>query len=126
MATPKTQDEYVAALPEASRNVAQRLRALVRRAAPESTEAIKYGIPAFLIDGAAFIYLAVWKQHVGVYPVYEAPPALEKRVSPFRSGKDTLRFPLSKPLDLALITALVKFKLSTQKKKKPTRKERRP
>lgn len=107
---PKTQEEYIATLAPESRSLAERLRAAIHRAAPEATDAIKYGIPAFLIDGSPFVYFAVWKKHIGLYPIYQAPPDLEARIAPYRHGKDTVRFSLTSPIDYELVALLVRFK----------------
>jgi uncharacterized protein YdhG (YjbR/CyaY superfamily) len=107
---PKTQDDYITGLAPASRSVAQRIRALVHQAAPEAIEAIKYGMPAFLIEGSPFVYFAVWTKHVGIYPIYGAPPDLEAKIAPYRHAKDTVRFFLAEPIDYELIALLVRFK----------------
>ncbi len=107
---PTTQDEYVTGLAPGLRDVAERLRAAFHVAAPEATEAIKYGMPAFLIEGSTFIYFAVWKRHVGIYPIYDAPPELEARIAPLRHAKDTVRLPLRDPIDFELVAELVRFK----------------
>lgn len=107
---PRTLEEYIAALPAESRRVAQRLRAVVRRLAPEATEAIKYGMPAFLLQGSPFFYFAVWKKHFGLYPIYEAPPGLESRIASYRHGKDAVRFALADPIDYELVALVVRFK----------------
>lgn len=83
------------------------------------TEAIKYGMPAFLIGGSAFLYFAVWKKHVGVYPIYGAPPELEAKLAPYRHGKDTVRFSLAGPIDDDLIARLVKLKLDNASPSEP-------
>ena len=109
-AAAKTHEEYIASLPKEVRSLAQQLRRLVHQSAPGATETIKYGIPAFLVEGTPFIYFAVWKKHVGLYPIYECPPALEEMIRSYRHGKDTVRFLLSEAIDEELFTSLVLFK----------------
>jgi uncharacterized protein YdhG (YjbR/CyaY superfamily) len=107
---PTTQDEYIASLPVGSRNVAERMRAVIHQCAPEAVGTIKYGMPAFLISGAAFLYFAVWKKHVGIYPIYAAGDELEAKIAPYRHGKDTVRFLLSSQIDYQLVAILAQFK----------------
>lgn len=109
-AKPKSVDAYIRALPPDKRSVAERMRAVIRSTAPEATEAVKYGMPAFLLAGRPFIYFAVWKKHVGVYPIYGASPELEAQIAPYRHKTDTVRFGLDAPIDYALVASLVAFK----------------
>jgi uncharacterized protein YdhG (YjbR/CyaY superfamily) len=104
---PESVDAYMAALPEPARTAAERLRALIHAAAPVAAEAIRYGMPAFQADGRTFIHLGAWKRHVAVYPVYPGDAAFEARVGPYRTGKDTVRFPLNKALPEDVVTLVV-------------------
>ena len=52
---PTTVDAYLEALPADVQPIAQHLRALIHAEAPGCTEAIKYGMPAFLLRGKAFL-----------------------------------------------------------------------
>lgn len=74
-------------------------------------EAISYRIPAFKNDGRALIYFAGYKTHIGVYPVALDDSALGARLAPYASGRVTLKFPLDRPLPLALVAQVVRAKL---------------
>lgn len=104
---PATVDAYIAALPAEHRGIAEQVRQTIRAAAPAATERISYGIPAFRQDGRNFFYFGVWKEHIGVYPIYPGPPDFEARIAAWRHGKDTVRFPLRDPLPHALLAELV-------------------
>jgi uncharacterized protein YdhG (YjbR/CyaY superfamily) len=101
---------YVASLGEPLRDTAEAVRTAILRAAPDADEAIKYGMPAFLYAGEPFLYFAVWKSHVGVYPLYRDAGELEPVVAPYRDKKDTLRFELKRPLPLDVIAAVARYK----------------
>lgn len=103
---PRTVPAYVAALPIASQVVAESLREAVAQAVPQSTEAMKYGIMAFLRDGKPFLYVGLWKKHAALYPIYRGTAEFEKAVSPFRAAKDTVRFSLAEPIPLELIRTI--------------------
>ncbi|WP_293677235.1 iron chaperone [uncultured Phenylobacterium sp.] len=107
-AKPISVDAYMAGLPDAARPTAQRLRALIHAAAPETAEAIRYGMPAFQAEGATFIYLGAWTRHVAVYPIYRGEADFEAKVAPFRSGKDSVRFDLDRDLPEDLIALIVR------------------
>lgn len=106
---PTTQDEYVAALPADVRDIAQGIRAAIHEGAPGATETIEYGMPAFSDRGAPFVYFAVWKTHVGLYPIHRAPAELEAEIAPYRHAKDTVRFPLGETIDFELVARLARF-----------------
>ena len=65
-AVPATVDEYVAGFPDEVRAVLQEIRATVRAAAPQADEAIKYGMPAYLLHGP-LVYFAAFTRHVGLF-----------------------------------------------------------
>jgi uncharacterized protein YdhG (YjbR/CyaY superfamily) len=123
---PATTDGYLAAFPDDVRRVLERVRAAIGKALPEAEEVISYGIPAFRQNGRTVIYFAGWKEHFSIYPANDRMhAAFEKELEPYeRSGKGTIRFPLSKP-PLRLIAALAKFRLSESagtSSKRPNRK----
>lgn len=101
-------DDYIAALPEPAQTAARILRARVHAAAPGAAETIRYGMPAFQANGATFLYMGVWKKHVGLYPIYRGDEAFEAAVSPYRSGKDSVRFPLTAELPEQLVDLIVR------------------
>jgi hypothetical protein len=63
MAKFRTVDEYVDSLEGWQREVVSRLRDLIREAAPEATEAIKWAQPVYE-DHGPFCYIKAFKNHV--------------------------------------------------------------
>ena len=104
---------YIATLPETSRPIAEILCQIIRRAAPECVEAVKYGIPTFRIGKKSLVYFGVWKKHVGLYPIYRGTDAFEAEIAPYRAKTDTVQFPLNKPMPLELITRIVESQLAS-------------
>jgi len=102
-------DDYVSACPEEVRPVLQGIRRGVRRALPASGETLSGRMPTVTLDGVPRMYFAAWKRHIGVYPVPPAQGALERELAPYRAAKDTVRFPLSRPVPYALIERLATF-----------------
>jgi uncharacterized protein YdhG (YjbR/CyaY superfamily) len=102
-----TVDEYISAYPEDVRAVLERIRATVRKVAPDAGEKISYGMPTMTLDGHYLVYFAAWKKHVSLYPLPELDDTLEKELAPYRSGKGTAKFPLTKPIPYDLIERLV-------------------
>lgn len=103
---PLTVDAYLHALPADAQPAAAAVRAAIRAAVPDATETIKYAMPAFQIGGVTFLHFAVWKKHIGLYPIYPAPAELEAQVAPLRAAKDTVQLMLNQPMPTALIAQL--------------------
>ncbi|MGK8505342.1 iron chaperone [Nocardia asiatica] len=99
-------DAYLAGFPEDVREILSGIRAAIRRALPEATEAISYDIPTFKLRGRNVVHFAGWKQHVSLYPIPDGDPALERELEPYRAGKGTLRFRLGEPVPYELIARL--------------------
>ena len=112
--TPTTVNEYILQYPVEVRSILERIRALVQRLSTKPVlEQIKYGMPAFVIEGRHTIYVAAWKKHVGFYAVPKAPSKLEQELEEYRSDKDTVKFPFKKPVDWELVERLVEFLLTS-------------
>lgn len=105
-----TVDDYIAALPPKAKTAVQRVRRAIRKAAGGVEERISYQIPAFKLGGQYLVYVAAFKTHLGVYPAPQGDAAFKAAVAGYRSGKATLKFPLSQPVPLELIAAVVKFR----------------
>ncbi|MGY1945426.1 iron chaperone [Nocardia asiatica] len=99
-------DAYLAGFPEDVREILSGIRAAIRRALPEATEAISYDIPTFKLSGRNVVHFAGWKEHVSLYPIPDGDPALERELEPYRAGKGTLRFRLGEPVPYELIARI--------------------
>jgi uncharacterized protein YdhG (YjbR/CyaY superfamily) len=71
-------------------------------------------MPAVTVDGRYLLYYGAWKNHLGLYPVPALnavdglAPELEAAVTPYRSGRSTLKFRYDRPTPFDLITRLAK------------------
>ena len=94
-------DEYIDALPDGVQPLMQQVRRSIRTVVPHVGETISYSMPTFTLDGTPLVHVAVWKKHIGVYPLPEMDDALSRDVEPYRGTPDTLRLPLDDvPFDL--------------------------
>lgn len=108
----KTVDDYIHSFPEVTSKLLETLRETIREEAPEATEAIKYGMPTFVLHGN-LIYFAAWRKHISVYPITPAMEASLDELAEYKtSGKGTIQFPIGKPLPLALIRKIVAFRIT--------------
>jgi uncharacterized protein YdhG (YjbR/CyaY superfamily) len=112
MAGPTSVEEYLAALPKASRTALEKLRKTIKAAAPEATETISYQMPAFKDRGRFLVSYAAFKDHCSLFPASNAVmEALGNELQPYFSGKGTLRFQPGKPIPAALVRKIVKARL---------------
>jgi len=119
----KTIDEYIAWFPAAVQKILKQIRAAVRKAAPEAEEAIKYGIPTFVLN-ENLVHFAAFKNHIGFYPTPSGIEAFKKELSGYKSAKGSVQFTIDEPMPLGLIEKIVKFRVkearaASGKKKRP-------
>ncbi|HEV7210610.1 MAG TPA: DUF1801 domain-containing protein [Blastococcus sp.] len=110
-----TVDEYEQALPDDVRPLLRRIRETIRRVVPDVGETISYSMPTFTLDGKPLVHVAVWKRHIGVYPLPEMDDDLTRAVEPYRGTRDTMRLPLDDvPFELLerVVAAMVAERLN--------------
>lgn len=112
----KDMDEYIARFPSEIRAVLDKVRATIRKAAPDAKEIISYQMPAFKQHGI-LVYFAGWKQHIGLYPPISGDKAIEKAVARYAGPKGNLQFPLDEPIPYALIQRIVKLRVKQDQEK---------
>lgn len=106
-AKPADVDAYLAAQPPEVRAVLVKVRASMRRALPTSVEAIKYGMPAYLVDGRAVASFAGWKSHYALYFVSSALfEAIAQELEGREASKGIIRFNLDEPVPESVISRL--------------------
>lgn len=112
--SPKTVDEYLAGVPEPARTTLNKIRAVIRSAAPpEATEAISYGMPAVKHNGV-LIWFAAFSNHCSLFPTASVIDALRDELRGFRISKGTVQFPTDKPLPASLVKKMVKLRVAQQ------------
>jgi uncharacterized protein YdhG (YjbR/CyaY superfamily) len=106
----KTIDEFIANAPSEAQGILKRIRATVRKAAPEAEETINYGIPTFTLKGN-LVHFAGFKTHIGFYPTPSGIEKFKKELSPYETAKGSVKFPLDQPIPYSLIEKIVKFRV---------------
>lgn len=102
-------DEYLAAIPDADRRMLERIRTIVLKAYPTAQESTYYGMPAFTLNGKAFIALRAAKTHCALHPLSgTVVAALAEKLAGFETSKGTVRFTPDRPLTDALVRAILK------------------
>lgn len=120
---PDNIDEYIAGFPEDIKKILEKLRATIKKAAPEAEETIKYRMPTFTLKGN-LVHFAAFKNHIGFYPAPTGIDSFKKELSAYKGAKGSVQFPLDKPLPLSLITRIVKFRVKENLEKTKQKQKR--
>ncbi|HEX9989828.1 MAG TPA: DUF1801 domain-containing protein [Chloroflexia bacterium] len=105
-------DEYIATFPEDKQALLKAVRATIKAAAPSAQETISYQMPTFVLNGH-LVYFAAWKKHIGLYPASGGvPEAFKDELSRYECTSGTIKFPISQPLPLDLISRIVQFRVA--------------
>jgi uncharacterized protein YdhG (YjbR/CyaY superfamily) len=101
-------DAFLAQLPNDQREALERLRKVIRAAAPGATETINYGIPMWRLNGRGLVSMTAGKKHCSFFvQSYAVLARYASEVDPYRVGKATIAFTPDKPLPVALVRRIV-------------------
>ena len=104
--------EYIEGFPREVQSILKKIRATIRKTAPNAVESISYGIPTYKLDGSPLIYFAGFKSHIGIYPMTGGVrDKFKKELVGYKGGKGTLQLPLDEPIPFGLIEKIVRFKV---------------
>ena len=123
-APPTDIDEYIARYPRSVQEKLQKIRSIIKQAAPDAEEAIKYQIPTFVLQGN-LVHFAAFENHIGFYPTPSAIAAFSSELANYQSAKGSIQFPLNKPLPFALIKKMVEFRVRETREKIAAKKRKR-
>ncbi len=107
---PLTIDAYIAGFPEIVQMALQKLRQVIKEAAPEAGETIKYRMPTFTYHGN-LVHFAAYEHHIGFYPDPEGIQKFAVELAPYPQSKGAIRFPIDKPLPFDLIYRITQFRV---------------
>jgi uncharacterized protein YdhG (YjbR/CyaY superfamily) len=109
--------EYEASVPEGAHSAWRCLRQAVLAAAPEAEEMISYQMPALKQVGMV-VYFSATATHVALS--FASPQIFEdmrRELSAFETGRSSIKFALDKPLPVALIKQIVRYRVDEEKQK---------
>lgn len=111
MKTYKSISAYISAESGNIRKNLELIRKTIQQVAPKATEAIKYGIPTYVLMGKNLIHFATFNTHYGLYPGSQAIIVFKKELTNYDCSKGTIRFPLDKKIPVGLISRIVKYRV---------------
>jgi uncharacterized protein YdhG (YjbR/CyaY superfamily) len=106
---PATIDEYMAGFPREVQILLKQMREAIKSVVPEAEEAVKYGIPTFIL-GENLVHFAAFKNHIGFYPTPSGIEAFKDELSIYKGAKGSVQFPLEQPMPVALVKKIVRFR----------------
>lgn len=104
-------DAYIKAAPKEARVKLVELRKIIKGTAPGADEGISYRMPYYNYKGA-LVWFAAFKNHIGFFV---RPPVIKEHrqeLKGYETTKSTVRFPIDKPLPIALIRKLIKSRIA--------------
>ena len=109
-------DEYIAGFPKDVQDILQEIRRIIKKAAPDAEEAIKYQIPTFVLNGNLVLF-AAFQKHVGFYPTPSGIKEFKDELSAYGGAKGSVQFPLDRPIPFNLIRKIAKFRVKEAREK---------
>ena len=109
---------YLARVPEPARATLEKMRAMIRAAAPkEATEALSYKIPSFQYKGA-LVWYAAFKKHCSFFPMdHSLEEEFTEELKSCKVLKGTVQFAVDRPLSQALVARIVKTRVAANEAK---------
>ena len=109
---PKTIDGYLEALSPDQRAALEKLRKIIRSAAPKAEECITYGLCAYRQNGL-LVGFGATANHCAFYLMSSSTVEAHKdELKDYDTSKGTIRFQADKPLPVALVRKLVKARIA--------------
>lgn len=106
-------EAYLHEMEPARRDTLLALRATLRRVLPQAEEALKYGMPAFVLDGKNVAGYAAFATHCAYYPMSGSVlERLADEVAAYTTSKGGLQFPIGGRLPVGLVRKLVQARLA--------------
>ena len=110
-------DIYIQEFPLVTHKQLNKLRAIIRAAAPAAQEVISYKMPAYKLHGM-LVYFAGYKAHVGFYPTPSGIKNFLPKLKGYKCSKAAVQFPIDQPLPQSLIKEIVAFRIKENTSKK--------
>ena len=105
-------DEYLATVPEDAKAALERLRKIIKSAAPKATETISYQIPTFKHEGG-LVGFAAFKNHCSFFPMSGTIAGeLAASLKGYATTKGSIHFTASKPIPATLVRRIVRARIA--------------
>ncbi len=122
---PKNVEEYLAAVPKEAKVSLEKLRQIIKAAAPQAEEVISYRMPMFRYHGM-LVAFAAFSTHGSFFVM--SPAVMEAHNTDLKSydtAKGTIHFEFAKPLPASLVKKLVKARIKENEAARDRRQSKR-
>lgn len=113
---PTTIPQYISTAPKEGQKALKEMHAILKKAAPDAKEAIKWGYPVFEETRILFAF-GGFKSHLNFMPTPSAMEPFKTELAKYKTGKGSISFPYDQPLPKTLITKIAKFRLKELREK---------
>jgi len=112
----KAMDAYIKTFPKDIQVILNKVRATIRKAAPDAEETIKYRLATFTLNGN-LVHFGAFKNHIGFYPTPSGTATFRNALAPYVFTKGSIHFPLDQPIPYDLIASIVEFRVKENQTK---------
>ena len=103
-------DEYIARFDIQRKEILETVRFIIQKNAPQATETISYGMPAYKLNGA-LVYFAIYEKHLGLYPTGTSLAVFSDELKNYKTSKGAIQFQLKEEIPYDLIERIVQFRV---------------
>ncbi len=107
----ETIDQYIGEQTEEVQPILNRIREVIRTAAPEAIERMSWQMPTYW-QGENLIHFAAFKKHISIFPGGKATEVFADRLTEYKTAKGTIQLPLNKPIPYDLIAEITQWRVS--------------
>jgi uncharacterized protein YdhG (YjbR/CyaY superfamily) len=102
-----TVDEYLSLFSKEQRDALEKIRKIIKAAAPKAEEVISYGMPGYKQNGM-LVYFGGFKDHCSFFPAsYAVIKQFGDDLKNYKTSKGTVQFPLNKAIPSTVIKKMV-------------------
>ncbi|MFM6963846.1 MAG: iron chaperone [Micrococcales bacterium] len=113
-------DAFLKGVEEPKRSTLLEMRKRILEVVPNAEQGIKYGMPAFMLDGKCFACIAPFKNHLNYSPYSGSVlSVLSDDLANYKYSAGSLQFAIDKPLPKSLVKKLITVRLGEIKNGKP-------
>jgi uncharacterized protein YdhG (YjbR/CyaY superfamily) len=108
----ETIDQYIGEQVEEVQPILNKIREVIRSAAPNAKEKMSWRMPTFW-QGENLIHFAAFKKHVSIFPGGEASAVFADKLTGYKTAKGTIQFQLNKPIPYDLISEITRWRVAS-------------
>ncbi len=118
MKTVTTVEEYLSLFSKEQRDALEKLRQVIKAAAPKAEEVISYGMPGYKQNGV-LVYFGGFKNHCSFFPAsYTVIKQFAEQLKDYKTSKGTIQLPLDKAIPSTLVKKMVVARMKENELKK--------